>query len=52
MIIGEHDKAIELLDGLLTRPSQVTVANVKISPIWDPVREDPRFIAMLKKHGG
>jgi TolB-like protein len=52
LIVGEYDKAIELTDGLLTRPSQVTVANVRISPIWDPVRQDPRFIAMLKKHGG
>jgi serine/threonine-protein kinase len=50
--VGEHDKAIELLDGLLTRPTQVTVATVKVNPIWDPVRQDPRFIAMLKKHGG
>jgi TolB-like protein len=52
LIVGEYDKAIELTDGLLTRPSQVTVANVRISPIWDPVRQDPRFVAMLKKHGG
>src|SRR4051812_42847503 len=52
MIVGEHDKAIEILDGLLTRPTQVTVATVKVNPLWDPVRQDPRFIAMLKKHGG
>jgi TolB-like protein/Tfp pilus assembly protein PilF len=52
MIVGEHDKALELLDGLLTRSTQVTVAQLKISPICDPVRQDPRFIAMLKKHGG
>ena len=52
MIVGEHDKAIEILDGLLTRPTQVTVATVKVNPIWDPVRQDPRFIEMLKKHGG
>jgi serine/threonine-protein kinase len=52
LLVGEYDKAIDLTDGLLTRPSQVTVANVRISPIWDPVRQDPRFIAMLKKHGG
>ena len=24
----------------------------KISPLWDPLRQDPRFIAMLQKHGG
>ena len=50
--VGEREKAIETLDGLLTRPTQVTVANVKINPVWDPLREDQRFVAMLKKHGG
>jgi TolB-like protein len=52
MIVGEHEKALEILDGLLTRPTHVTVAAVKINPLWDPVRQDPQFIAMLKKHGG
>jgi tetratricopeptide (TPR) repeat protein len=51
-IVGEHEKAIELLDGLLTRPTQVTVANLRISPLMDPLREDPNFIAMIKRHGG
>jgi len=37
---------------MLDRPTQLTVAILKIHPIWDPVRQDPRFIAMLKKHGG
>ncbi|HEX4641677.1 MAG TPA: hypothetical protein VH252_09830 [Chthoniobacterales bacterium] len=51
-IVGEPEKAIELLDGLLSRPTQVTVANLRISPILDPLRQDPRFLAMMKKHGG
>jgi TolB-like protein/Tfp pilus assembly protein PilF len=52
MIVGEHDKAVEILDGLLSRPTQVTIATLKLNPLWDPVRQDPRFIAMLRKHGG
>ncbi|MFL6590758.1 MAG: hypothetical protein ACJ8M4_11360 [Chthoniobacterales bacterium] len=52
LVVGEYDKAIELTDGLLTRLTHVTVATVRISPLWDPVRQDPRFIAMMKKHGG
>jgi TolB-like protein len=51
-LVGEYDKAMELLDGLLSRPSPVTIAGVKLNPIWDPVRQDPRFIAIVKKHGG
>jgi TolB-like protein/Tfp pilus assembly protein PilF len=52
LVVGEHDKAIALAEGLLDRPTQLTVANLKINPLWDPVRQDPRFIAMMKKHGG
>jgi TolB-like protein/Tfp pilus assembly protein PilF len=52
VIVGEYNKAIELADGLLSRPSQLTVAFLKIHPLWDPIRNDPRFVALLKKHGG
>jgi TolB-like protein/Tfp pilus assembly protein PilF len=52
MIVGEYDKALEIIDGLLTRKTQVTVPIIKMSLLWDPVRQDPRFVAMLKKHGG
>jgi TolB-like protein/Tfp pilus assembly protein PilF len=52
LIVGEYDKALPIVDGLLSRPTQVTVAQLKMSPLWDPVRQDPRFIAMIQKHGG
>jgi len=51
-LVGEQDKAIDLLDGLLSRPSNMTVAILKIVPIWDPLRDNPRFIELLKKYGG
>jgi TolB-like protein/Tfp pilus assembly protein PilF len=47
-ILGDNDRAIEILDGLLSRPSAVTVQGLKINPIWDPLRNDPRFQALLK----
>ena len=52
VIVGEQEKAIDLLDGLLSRPGPVTVAILKAIPIWDPLRANPRFIELLKKHGG
>ena len=52
VIVGEYDKALPIVDGLLSRPTQVTVAQLKVNPLWDHVRQDPRFIAILKKHGG
>ena len=49
-IAGENSRAIEVLDGLLSRPSNVTVPLVKLSPVWDPLRNDPAFRALLEKH--
>jgi TolB-like protein/Flp pilus assembly protein TadD len=50
-IVGENGRAIELLDGLLSRPSNVTVPGLKVNPIWDPLRNDPRFQALIDKYG-
>jgi serine/threonine-protein kinase len=50
-ILGDNDRAIELLDGLLNRPSDLTVATLKLNPVWDPLRNDPRFQALLTKYG-
>ena len=49
-IVGENSRAIELLDGLLGRPSAVTVQGLKVNPVWDPLRNDPQFQALLNKH--
>jgi len=50
-ILGDNDRAIEILDGLLSRPSAVTVRGLKVNPIWDPLRNDPRFQALIDKYG-
>ena len=52
VIVGEYDKALDLADGLLSRPSGLTVALLKINPILDPIRQNPRYLALLKKYGG
>ena len=42
-ILGDNDRAIEILDGLLSRPSAVTVEGLKVNPIWDPLTERSAF---------
>jgi TolB-like protein/Tfp pilus assembly protein PilF len=50
-IVGANGRAIELLDALLSRPSNITVPGLKVNPIWDPLRKDPRFQALIDKYG-
>jgi len=50
-LVGDKDRAIELLEGLLNRPSFVTVPVLKLDPVWDPIRRDPRFQALIDKYG-
>jgi len=50
--LGDSARAIEILDGLLNRPSSVTVESLKINPLWDSLRDDPQFQALLTKYGG
>jgi tetratricopeptide (TPR) repeat protein len=50
-ILGDNDRAIEILEGLLNRPSYVTGQSLKVNPIWDSLRADPRFRALIDSHG-
>jgi tetratricopeptide (TPR) repeat protein len=40
---GENDQALQLLDRSLNTPNGVTVPFLRLDPIWDPLRGDPRF---------
>jgi TolB-like protein len=48
---GENEQALQLLDRSLSTPNGVTVPFLKLDPIWDPLRTDPRFQALVDKDG-
>jgi len=48
--VGENDEALRLLDHLLRVPAGLTVPLLKLDPVWDPLRKDPRFQALIDKY--
>ena len=49
-MVGEYDAAIDQLESLLAIPSNTTVPLLRLDPAWDPLREHPRFQALLAKY--
>jgi non-specific serine/threonine protein kinase len=45
--VGEHDKAIEQLEFLLSIPGEVSPNMLRIDPVWDPLRKHPRFQSLV-----
>jgi TolB-like protein/class 3 adenylate cyclase/Flp pilus assembly protein TadD len=46
---GETEEAIKILHRLLSIPAglEVSIARLKIDPVWDPIRNDPGFQQLL-----
>ncbi len=51
--LGQVSEAVANLDRLLAMPSglEVSTPMLKLEPIWDSIRNDPRFLTLLKKYG-
>jgi eukaryotic-like serine/threonine-protein kinase len=48
--IGDQEKSIELLDHLLSVPSNYSVPLIRIEPAFDALRKNPKCDRMLQKH--
>jgi serine/threonine-protein kinase len=47
---GEKDQAFQLIDHSLSIPGGISVALLKLDPVWDPLRGDRRFDALITKY--
>ncbi len=47
---GEAEGALDEIERLLAEPSHFSVHKMRLDPLWDPIREQPRFKALLAKY--
>src|SRR5215475_5424076 len=47
---GETEQALQLLERSLSTPNGVTIPFLRLDPMWDPLRSDPRFQALIDRH--
>jgi TolB-like protein/Flp pilus assembly protein TadD len=48
---GEKEQALQLIERSLSTPNGLNAPLLKIDPVWDPIRDDPRFKALIDKYG-
>jgi hypothetical protein len=48
--LGEVDAALDRIERLLSVPSELSVHSLRLDPRWDPIRDHPRFKALLAKY--
>ena len=49
-IAGLAAESIEILEPLFAPPSETSVYTVELDPAFDGIREEPEFVAMMKRH--
>jgi TolB-like protein len=50
VLAGEHDAAIDQLEILLSTPNPIGVGWLRLDPFYDPLRDHPRFQALLAEY--
>ena len=47
--VGEVGAAFTALEQLLSNPTKFSIHFLKLDPVWDPLRADPRYAALLER---
>ena len=51
VIFGDYESAIDRLEELLSAPAYFSTAWMQADPLLAPLRDNPRFQALLEKYG-
>ena len=50
VMIGKYDEALDALEQLMTMPYNLSVNQLRLDSDWDPLRDNPRFKALLRRN--
>jgi non-specific serine/threonine protein kinase len=48
-MVGDYEASLDNIENLLSIPCGVSLPNLELNPCWDPLRDHPRFQALLEK---
>jgi tetratricopeptide (TPR) repeat protein len=48
LLLGEDELAIDELESLMAIHSDFNPGVLRMSPLWDPIRSNPRFVALVE----
>lgn len=48
VLTGRYDEALRLLPDIISRPGRLGPGALRLDPIWDPIRDDTRFQAIVE----
>ncbi|HEX4641678.1 MAG TPA: hypothetical protein VH252_09835, partial [Chthoniobacterales bacterium] len=51
MMCGDLDTAFAVLERSLQIPGGITIPELRLDPVWDGLRNDPRLQSLLTKYG-
>ncbi|HEU4464027.1 MAG TPA: adenylate/guanylate cyclase domain-containing protein [Gemmatimonadota bacterium] len=49
LLAGDRESAFHVLDMLASVPSDLSSARLRLNPVYDSLRDDPRYAALLRK---
>lgn len=47
VMVGKNSEAIDIIEDLLNRDCHLSQARLRLDPVWDPLRKEPRFQRLL-----
>ena len=49
VLLGEKESALNILERLLSMPARLSPELLRLDPLWDPLREHPRFERLTRR---